>query len=522
MEAGVEEIEPTVQGQLFRMEQIPGHPGQGEGFGREYALGGGIVNSQDGYGLLERALVAIPGSEKHRDQGRRPIVAMNEIHSDPGFPNELHDRPAEERDPLVIVQVRNVGRAKDAFAVEVFGIFDEINGKPAAGRFGIDGGIDSPLAAALLPLGMGDTFKYTGRGEYDLIFDLEKFGGLPHGRLLVRAEHWYGEFGNVSLHTGALTPAVFPALLPPVPDGEGVPYITNFLFTQPLSEKLIVFAGKKDVLGAADQDIFAGGDGTSQFVNQAFIANPAFLLALPYTGFTAGAIMPQSWGAVSAFVYDPKNRTKDFFNLDDLFANGIIVGGQVNLNTNFFCLPGEHHVGGLWKHVDLIDLGFNEPPPGEYPYPQGGLVTKPETYTIFYGFDQYVATYGPPDARGNPEGWGFFGRASIADGATGNPNWAAWHVSAGIGGSSPLCRRRGKGDRFGIGYAYTATSTEFGAIPQGWFAPRDAQVIEAYYRYQLTPAIEVTPDIQWVHGMLGRLTGGDGAIVGGIRLNMKL
>ena len=201
--------------------------------------------------------------------------------------------------------------------------------------FGIDGGIDSP-ARLPLPLGQGDTFKYTGRGEYDLIFDLEKFGGLPYGRLLVRAEHWYGEFGNVSLHTGALTPAVFPALLPPDPNDEGVPYITNFLFTQPLSEKLIVFAGKKDVLGAADQDIFAGGDGTSQFVNQAFVANPAFLLALPYTGFTAGALMPQSWGAVSAFVYDPKNRTKDFFNLDDLFAKGIIVGGQVNLNTNFF------------------------------------------------------------------------------------------------------------------------------------------------------------------------------------------
>ena len=29
--------------------------------------------------------------------------------------------------------------------------------------FGIDGGVDSPLAAALLPLGQGDTCKYTGR-----------------------------------------------------------------------------------------------------------------------------------------------------------------------------------------------------------------------------------------------------------------------------------------------------------------------------------------------------------------------
>ena len=149
-------------------------------------------------------------------------------------------------------------------------------------------------------------------------------------------------------------------------------------------------------------------------------------------------------------------------------------------------------------------------------------MTRPETYAIFYGFDQYLATYGLPDVRGNPEGWGVFGRASIADGATGNPNFAAWHVSAGIGGSSPLKCRRGKGDRFGIGYAYTATSTEYGAIPQALFGPRDAQNIEMYYRYQLTPAIEVTPDVQWVQGMLGGLTNGDDAFVGGIRLNMKL
>jgi carbohydrate-selective porin OprB len=95
-------------------------------------------------------------------------------------------------------------------------------------------------------------------------------------------------------------------------------------------------------------------------------------------------------------------------------------------------------------------------------------------------------------------------------------------VSAGIGGNSPIHRRRGKGDRFGIGYAYTGTSTEFGAIPQFLFGPRDAQLIEAYYRYRLTPSIEVTPDIQWIRGMLGGLTDGDDALVGGIRLNMIL
>jgi carbohydrate-selective porin OprB len=41
-----------------------------------------------------------------------------------------------------------------------------------------------------------------------------------------------------------------------------------------------------------------------------------------------------------------------------------------------------------------------------------------------------------------------------------------------------------------------------------------------YYHYKITPAIEFTPDVQCVNGMLGMLTGGDGAIVAGIRLNM--
>lgn len=95
--------------------------------------------------------------------------------------------------------------------------------------FGVDGGIQTPPPVPAL--GLGDTFKYTGRGEYDVIFDLEKFGGLPKGTLLVRTEHWYGEYGNVSLRTGAFPPAVFPAAVPPVPNDQGDLFLSNFLFT---------------------------------------------------------------------------------------------------------------------------------------------------------------------------------------------------------------------------------------------------------------------------------------------------
>ena len=375
--------------------------------------------------------------------------------------------------------------------------------------FGLDGGINTPVPA---PLGQGDTFKYTGRGEYDLIFDLEKFGGLPHGSLLVRAEHWYGEYGNVSLRTGALAPAVFPAALPPRPNDPGVPYITNFVVTQPLSEELVVFMGKKDVLGAADQDIFAGGDGTSQFVNQVFIANPAFLLALPYTGFTAGVVMPREWGRMSTFVYDPKDRTADFFNVDDLFAQGVIVGGEVGVNTNLMSLPGEHHVGAMWKHVDMTDLSFAEPPPSEYPEPTlPGFPTLPDSYTIYYGFDQFIQLYSDQPQRG----WGLFGRASISDG---NPTPLRYFLSAGVGGNSQL--RCGHDDNWGIGWYYVGASNEFGPLPRAIFDPQDGSGVEVFYNFQVTPWLNVTPDVQFISP--GNRAIADDAFIYGLRVNMTL
>ncbi len=383
-------------------------------------------------------------------------------------------------------------------------------GRSTQFAFGVNGGINVPVPP---PLGMGDTFKYTGRGEYDLIFDLEKFGGLPYGSLLVRAEHWYGQYGNVTPNVGSFAPAVFAAAIPPVPESPGELYLTNFVFTQPLSEKLVVFAGKKDVLGGADQDVFAGGDGTEQFVNQALVANPAFLLGLPYTSFTAGAAMPREWGMMTAYVYDPQDRTRDFFNnLDSLFSKGIIVGGEVKVKTNFFGKAGDQHVGAIWKHVDLTNLNFAEPPPGVYPEPTvPGFPTLPDSYTVYYGFDQYLVQYADKPGRG----YGLFGRASISDG---NPTPVRYFLSAGLGGYSPVGKQRG--DQFGVGWYFVGASNEFGPLPQAVFGPRDGTGVEAFYNFQINPWMNITPDIQYIHPGAGAIA--DDAFVYGVRANLKL
>jgi porin len=373
--------------------------------------------------------------------------------------------------------------------------------------FGIAGGINTPIAPPML--GLGNTFAYTGRGEYDAIFDLEKLAELPKGSsFLVRLENWYGQYGNVSLRAGTFTPPVFPALLPTNPNQPGVPILTNFFWTQPVSKQLVLFAGQKDVLGSADQNDFAGGDGTSQFVNQALIANPAFLLGLPYTSFTAGFVSPQKWGRVGAFVRDPTNRTDSFF-LDRPFAQGVIVGAEVRLDTNFFSLPGEQHVGGVWKHLPLTNLRFEEPPPGVYPEPTvPGFPTINDSYTLYYGFDQYLVQF-----SGSKRGWGLFGRASISDG---NPTPLQYFLSAGLGGDSPFRQRQG--DTFGVGWYEVGASNQFGPLPRALFGPRNGSGVELFYNFQVTPWCNVSPDFQFLHPGAGAIA--ENGFVYGVRLNV--
>ncbi len=107
--------------------------------------------------------------------------------------------------------------------------------------FGLSGGINHPVPP---PLCLGDLFRYTGRNASNLLFDLEKFGGLSQGTLLIRAEQWFGEFGNVTLNAGAFPLPIFTANLPPRLNDPGMPYITDFLLMQSLSEEVVVFAGK--------------------------------------------------------------------------------------------------------------------------------------------------------------------------------------------------------------------------------------------------------------------------------------
>ncbi|RPI89134.1 MAG: hypothetical protein EHM42_03550, partial [Planctomycetaceae bacterium] len=268
--------------------------------------------------------------------------------------------------------------------------------------FGVQGGIQPPVPPQFDRFGIagGDTFEYTGNSRHDLLVDLDKFGGPENGKFLVTLENLWGRYGNVSFETGAITPAVFNAVQPIDPGADGTLYVTNFAIAQPLSENLILSVGKSRLVAIADRNILAGGDGSDQFLNQTFCMNPLYVPQLPFSAFAVGAVSPQEWGTFGLTVIDPQERTTEFMDLGSLFSTGVTIMGQVRVNTQFFDLPGQHHVGGFYKDVDLLDLQFTTVPP-TYPYPPAPpgtpqFQTLPSSYTIVYGFDQYVTTYGPP------------------------------------------------------------------------------------------------------------------------------
>jgi porin len=387
------------------------------------------------------------------------------------------------------------------------------SGRVTQFAFGVAGGIDTPVPP---PFGQGDAFAYTGTAMYDLLFDLQKFGGPERGQFLISLEQApWGRYGNVWLNTGSTTVTNFAAGAPTVLDNPASPYVTNFLYSQQVSEKLVVAVGKKRMLAIHDDNVFAGGDGVDQFQNQGLIANPAMNRALPFSSFFATAVMTQKWGNFSVYAVDAQDRTEQFFSrLGDLFSHGIIVSAQVQVNTEFFGKPGQHRVGGVWKHTNLADLRlWNSPLPPSHPEMPAppGVEKLDDSYTVYYGFDQALRVYSREPRRG----WGLFGRAAISDG---NPTPISYFLSAGIGGYSPWGYDRE--DKFGIGWYYVKTSSEWGPVPRSLFQPQDQTGLEVYYKYHLTPWLAITADAQYVRPTLGRFASRDSFLYG-LRVNMK-
>lgn len=351
--------------------------------------------------------------------------------------------------------------------------------------------------------GLDERFDYGGHGDYVMNVDLGQLG-IQDGLLLkVRTEHRWGE--SIGNDTGAVLPATVLTDLP-IADSEEL-YVTNFLFTQMLTDTVAVFFGKLDTFDG-DLNAFASGRGKTQFSNIGFVVNPALLRTIPYATLGCGFVVLGEEGT-PIFSYTLLNATDtaDSAGFNELFEEGVAMSAELRLPTKFLGLPGHQLVGGTWNSRDYVALGQDP----RVVLPNVPINETSGSWAAYWNADQYLHV----DPCDPTRGWGVFGRAGIADD---DSNPIHWFLSFGVGGNSPV---RGRGaDTFGAGWFVSGTSGEVGPFLQAALGPLDdGHGVELFYNWQATPWLNITPDMQVIVPARENV---DTALVLGVRAVMTL
>jgi porin len=328
--------------------------------------------------------------------------------------------------------------------------------------------------------GLEQSFPYGGRNDYFLNMDGGKLGLWKGSFITLHGESRYGESAN--LMTGALMP-VNMMLMVPQPIGS-VSGLSGVKLTQFLSEDVLVYAGKINTFDDFRQPLTGAGT-LNGFQNTALMFNPVYARTVPYSTFGAGfARLHHHEPVFAAAVFDT-NTTPTVSGFDTFFDNGATTFLQLNLPTNFFCLPGHQGVSGTYSsgtytilsrsaYLDPIDVGF-------VPTPKTG------SWCLTYNVDQAFHV-SPDDPRRK---WGLFGNLGLADD---NPSPIRWFASAGVSGASTIRGR--KADSFGVGYFYLGVSDRLKDLAPILLPRRDEQGVELYYNVAVTPWCQITPDLQ--------------------------
>ena len=347
--------------------------------------------------------------------------------------------------------------------------------------------------------GIDREFRFAGHGDYLTNVDINKLGG-PQGQFLqIRAEHRYGE--SLAGATGALLPPAIATDLP-VADSNNV-YITNFLFTQALSESFALYAGKLDTLDG-DMNAFAHGRGIRQFSNSAFVVNPIGLRTIAYSTLGAGFVILNEGEPIYNFLVLNARDTTETDGLSELFADGAVISQELRLPTEFFDLPGHQLLGAIWSSRNYV--GLDQSP--LIVLPSVPIARQSGSWALTYNFDQYLFV----DPCNEKRGWGLFGRAGIADPDT-NP--IHYFLSLGVGGNSMLRGR--ENDTFGMGWYYSGTSEKIAPFLANTLSLRDGQGGEFFYNVALRKRLSVTADTQVLMPARHDV---DTALVFGLRANL--
>ena len=351
--------------------------------------------------------------------------------------------------------------------------------------------------------GLDESFEFGGRNDYWLNVDGQKAGLWPGLFVTLRGETVYGD--SVNAATGAIVPVNIGRAHPHVSDDETA--LTAVKFTQALSEKFVVYAGKINTLDNVQQPFMPERGKEVGFMNAAFVWNPILGRTMNYATLGAGAaFLANGQPMATLTVYDTHDATTTT-GFDNLFDNGAVINSTLSLPTKFFGMQGHHTLMGAYSsgRYDIVDpQSLNQIPQGLPPR----TILERGSWWLTYSFDQALWV----DPADQTRTLGVFGNFGISDG---KPNPIHWSAIFGVGGASPISGR--KHDTFGLAYYYLGFSDGFKGVARVITPVRDERGLELFYNVGLTPWLHFTPDLQVITPILG---GAKTSLVLGLRMKI--
>ncbi len=361
--------------------------------------------------------------------------------------------------------------------------------------------------------GLDTGTRYGGTLDYNLVLDLHRMGVLPGAIVKFRGESRYGE--SVNGFAGTILPVNTDGFFPLTDElDDDIPItLTTLSYTQFLSEHIGFLVGKFDTIDG-DPNEFASGRGTSQFMNGNLVFPTSPILMAPYSTLGAGIILQPVHGVtVSSLLYNitDSSTTTGFSDIGD----GTAWLTEAQFQYRLGALPGGQNVGfGYAFDSEFTDLrGRLVFQPGQ------GLAatTKDETWAAYWSAWQYLWVKDGVDAPINlmngeqdRQGVGLFARFGFADEDT---NTIEWTASGGVGGKGLVPGR--ERDSCGVGFFYLSLQPE--RLINRFGVSDHTQGLEAYYNLSLTPAANLSFDVQVVDSPLPDT---DTAVILGLRLKL--
>ncbi|MGY6276066.1 carbohydrate porin [Methylomonas sp. MgM2] len=383
--------------------------------------------------------------------------------------------------------------------------------------------------------------EFWGNVDYSLNLDTDKMGLWPGGFFKFQG---VSTFGNSLYDDAAAVVPTNVAYLYPEFD-EPASALMGASLTQFLSPKFGLMMGKMNLFDFTPTEFY--GNYRTQFMNSGLNFSMAYL-AVPMSAYGGGVLLlPTEDIMVAALALDA-NGTPTDNDISKAFDDGTTVLTAAKINIKPFGLLGHQAISGVWS--DKVRFALDQDPSNiangllKERYPRLGnpgpilerilakffpdllepvqpAKKKNSTWAVIYSFDQYLWQ---PEGGDSNQGFGMFFSFGATDG---NPNPVQYSYIMGVSGKGLISSR--PNDSFGVGWARTQFSSQFLTFMREKLdiGMQVEDAVELYYTAQLTPWLNISPDLQIVNSALNKTlndTGGlkniDTSVEASLRMNI--